>query len=211
MWLNNDVWICRLVGEKQRLLGKETLAWPNIVHNPLNWMGIWTPQGWRIHRKRWGPAEKITVYLSGDGRTTVFPEALCDPSFGHVAWSDDLHATDDPLTDGGIYPCDPRVEYPVARPRWAISHTLLCFPVADHTLYTHEYVWDLAHGHLHTHFRRHVALEQARTDPHSGRTVTVANVPLSTTIEGNVRYTLPNSAVRGLVRIKFTCTSVWMN
>jgi hypothetical protein len=176
----------------------ERLYEPNIIHNPLTWMGIWTPQGWRIHRKRWGRAVRSTVLLSGDGQATFFPEALFDPFVGHVAWSDDLHLADDPLTDGGIYPCDPRVEHPIGRPRWSISHTLLCYPFADHTLYTHEYVWDLDHGHLHTHFRRHVELEQARTDPHSGRTVTVTNVPLSTTIEGNRRYSLSNSAVRGV-------------
>jgi hypothetical protein len=51
---------------------------------------------------------------------------------------------------------------------------------------------------LHTHFRRHVALEVSRTDAKDGRTVTVANGPLSTVIEGNECYDLPNSAVRGV-------------
>lgn len=171
---------------------------PNIEHNPLHWMGIWTPQGWRVHAKRWGQAQRFTKRLSGDGRTTFFPEVLRDPHTGAIAWGDDLHVTDDPVTDGGIYPCDPRVEYPAGRPRWAISHTLLCYPVADHTLLTHEYTWDLEQGHLQTHFRRHVALERARTDGQSGRTVTVAHTPISTVIEGNVCYPQCNSAVRGV-------------
>ena len=171
---------------------------PNIIHNPLEWMGIWTPDGWRIHRKRWGRAERALVRLSGDGRTTHFPAALVDPVSERVAWADDLHVTDDPFTDGGIYPCDPRVEYPPGRPRWAVSHSLLCYPVADHTLYTHEYQWDLVSGDLTTRFRRHVALEPALTDPESGRTVRVKNAPLSATLEGNVSYPMPNSAVRGV-------------
>ncbi len=176
----------------------QRLFTPNIEHNPLHWMGIWTPQGWRVNPKRWGQAQCLTKWLSGDGRTTFFPEALRDPHTGRIGWADDLHVTDDPLTDGGIYPCDPRVEYPAGRPRWAISHTLLCYPVADHTLQTHEYTWDLEHGHLQTHFRRQVALELARTDCHTGRTVTVAHTPISTVIEGNVCYHQCNSAVRGV-------------
>ncbi|MDC0935676.1 hypothetical protein OAS39_05275 [Pirellulales bacterium] len=171
---------------------------PNIIHNPFKWMGIWTPQGWRVHPMRWGQAERLTVFLSGDGCSTFFPEALLDPRSKKVEWSDDLHLADDPFTDGGIYPCEPRVEYPAGRPRWAISHTLLCYPVADHALHTHEYTWDLTHGHLQTHFRRHVALEEARTDDRDGRTVTVRHRPICTTIEGNVQYPLPNSAVRGV-------------
>lgn len=176
----------------------ERIYEPNIIHNPAHWMGIWTPHGWRIHKKRWGHAKRITVRLSGDGRTTFFPEAIRDPATGRIEWSDDLHVTDDSLTDGGIYPCDPRVEYPIGRQRWAISHTLLCYPYADHTLYTHEYTWDLVHGHLQTHFRRHVALEEAQTDSATGSTVAVAHAPISTVIEGNVRYSTPNSAVRGV-------------
>jgi hypothetical protein len=170
----------------------------NITHNPFTWMGVWTPHGWRVHRKRFGKARRLTVPLSGDGRTTFFPEALVDPDTGGVQWQDDLHLTDDPFTDTGHFPCDPRVEYPVGRPRWAVSHTLLCCPVADHTLYTHEYTWDMRHGHLQTHFRKHVALEQARTDARDGLTVSVAHRPISRVIEGNVQYPLPNSAVRGV-------------
>ncbi len=160
-------------------------------------MGIWTPQGWRVHEKRWGNATPVTVSLSGDGHTTFFPNALRDPALGKVAWTDDLHLKDDPFTDGGIYPADPRVEYPAGRPRWAVSHTLLCYPFADHGLYTHEYTWDLRHGHLQTHFRHHV-VEKARTDSRDGLTVRVARTPISQTIEGNVHYPLPNSAVRGV-------------
>jgi hypothetical protein len=97
-----------------------------------------------------------------------------------------------------VYPSDPRVEYPPGNPRWAVSHTLLCYPVADHNLYTHEYTWDMTHGHLQTHFRRHVAIEEARTDEVDGMSVSVAHRPISQTIEGNVHYALPNSAVRGV-------------
>ena len=170
----------------------------NITHNPFTWMGIWTPHGWRVHRKRFGKAQLVSVTLSGDGRTTFFPEALADPQTGSVEWRDDLHLRDDPFTDTGHYPCDPRVEYPIGRPRWAVSHTLLCYPVADHTLYTHEYTWDMRHGHLQTHFRKHVVLEEARTDSVDGKTATVAHRPISRVIEGNVQYPLPNSAVRGV-------------
>lgn len=171
---------------------------PNIIHNPFTWMGIWTPHGWRVHKKRWGKATHSVVTLSGDGHTTFFPEALVDPKTRIVGWQDDLHNRDDPFTDGGIYPCDPRVEYPVGQPRWAVSHTLLCYPVADHGLYTHEYTWDMTHGHLQTHFRQHVRLEQARTDSDNGKTVRVNHTPISRTIEGNVHYPLTNSAVRGV-------------
>lgn len=161
-------------------------------------MGVWTPNGWRIHKKRWGCAARTSIALSGDGRTAHFPGALRDPSLGRVTWGDDLHLEDDPFTDGGIYPCDPRIEYPIGRPRWAVSHTLLCFPVADHGLFTHEYTWDIDSGDLTTHFRQHVPLEQSTTDSATGLSVNVAHVPLSTTIEGNVRYAMPTSAVRGV-------------
>ena len=182
----------------QPRLQPERIYEPNIVHNPRTWMGIWTPHGWRVNPKRWGQAEQFSVRLSGDGKTTFFPEALIDSKTGTVGWLDDLHLKDDPFTDAGIYPSDPRVEYPVGRPRWAVSHTLLCYPVADHNLYTHEYLWDMVHGHLQTHFRKHVLLEESRTDDRNGLTVTVANRPISRTIEGNVHYPMPNSAVRGV-------------
>ena len=170
----------------------------NIRHNPFTWMGIWTPHGWRVNPKRWGRAERFAVRLSGDGETTFFEGALRDPRTGRVAWMDDLHMRDDPFTDQGIYPCDPRVEYPVGQPRWAVSHTLLSYPFCDHGLYTHEYTWDMRHGNLQTSFRTHVRLEEARTDAADGRTVRVAHRPISRTIEGNVAYPLPNSAVRGV-------------
>lgn len=171
---------------------------PNIIHNPKTWMGIWTPQGWRVNPKRWGKARPVTVRLSGDGKTTFFPDALKDPATGKVQWQDDLHLKDDPFSDRGIYPSDPRVEYPAGRPRWAVSHTLLCYPVADHNLYTHEYTWNMTHGFLQTHFRHHVALEEARTDSRDGMTVEVRHKPISQTIEANNHYPLPNSAVRGV-------------
>ena len=171
---------------------------PNILSNPHEWMGIWTPHGWRVHRKRFGRAERLTVTLSGDGRTTFFPHALIDPRTRRVEWQDDLHLGDDPVTDGGIYPADPRIEHPPSDPRWAVSHTLLCYPVADHTLYTHEYTWDMVHGHVQTHFRRHVELEEARTDAIDGMTVQAKYRPISCSIEGNVHYAMPNSAVRGV-------------
>jgi hypothetical protein len=171
---------------------------PNIIHNPFTWMGVWTPHGWRIHRKRWGKAQHVTKTLSGDGVTTFFPEALLDPDTGKVEWQDDLHLTTDHFTDGGIYASDPRVEYPAGRPRWAVSHTLLCYPVQDHTLYTHEYRWDMVHGHLQTHFRKHVICEKAKTDSRDGKTVRVQRTPISRVIEGNVEYPICNSAVRGV-------------
>ena len=171
---------------------------PTIIHNPLTWMGIWTPHGWRVHKKRWGQAERFTVKLSGDGHTTFFPEALLDPQSGFVGWQDDLHLENDPFCDTGIYPCDPRVEYPPGQPRWAVSHTLFCYPTADHNLFTHEYTWDMVHGHLQTHFRKHVALEEATTDAGDGLTVQLKHRPLSLSIEGNVHYPLGNSAVRGV-------------
>lgn len=170
----------------------------NIRHNPYTWMGIWTPHGWRANPMRWGRAERFTRRLSGDGATTFFEGALRDPQTSRVAWMDDLHLKDDPFTDRGIYPCDPRVEYPPGQPRWAVSHTLLCYPFCDHNLYTHEYTWDMRHGNLETHFRKHVRLEEARTDADDGMTVRVRNRPISRTIEGNVSYPLPNSAVRGV-------------
>lgn len=186
-------------GSAPRGLGiPERVYEPNIQSNPFEWMGIWTPQGWRVHRKRFGRAVRKTVYLSGDGETTFFPGALRDPDTGKVEWQDDLHLEDDPYTDAGIYPCDPRVEYPAGQPRWQVSHTLMVAPVADHNLYTHEYTWDLTHGHLYTHFRKHVAIEKARTDSIDGRTVRIKHTPISSTIEGNVHYPLNNSAVRGV-------------
>lgn len=171
---------------------------PNILRSPFEWMGIWTPDGWRTHRKRFGNAERVERFLSGDGKRTVFQAALCDPERGVVAWQDDLHLRHDPFTDRGIYPCDPRVEYPVGRQRWAVSHTLLCYPVADHSLYTHEYTWNMETGTLQTHFRHHVLLEECRTDAETGMTVQVRHAPISQVIEGNVHYPIANSAVRGV-------------
>jgi hypothetical protein len=180
------------------ILSPQRLYEPNITLNPRTWMGIWTPQGWRMHRKRFGRAVLFTKLLSGDGKTTLFPEALLDPDTGRVEWQDDLHLSDDPFTDEGIYPADPRVEYPLNLPRWAVSHTLLCYPVADHTLWTHQYTWGTESGHLRTHFRQHIVAEAARTDSRDGMTVKVKRTPISMAIEGNQSYPMRNSAVRGV-------------
>lgn len=170
---------------------------PNIIHNPLTWFGIWTPQGWLVHRKRWGRAQRVTRTIRADGTTSFFPGALRPSPDQPISWDDNLHLEDDPFTDGGIYPCDPRVEYPAGTPRWAVSHSLLCYPVADHGLFTHEYTWNMSTGDLHTHFRRHVRVEEGEVGP-GGDTVRVACTPISTTIEGNRLYPQCNSAVRGV-------------
>jgi len=171
---------------------------PNILSNPLTWFGVWTPGGWRVHRKRWGRGDRREIRLRGDGRTTFFPAALHIGAPAGATWDDDLHLDDDPFTDGGIYPADPRVEYPPGRPRWAVSHTLLCHPIADHNLYTHQYTWDLETGDLRTHFRRHAECESARTAGLDGRTVRIAGVPISRAIESNRTWDLQCSAVRGV-------------
>lgn len=179
--------------------GPRPIRWfePNILSNPLTHFGIWTPRGWRVHAKRWGRARRRTLRLSGDGSTTVFPGVLRGDTSRGIGWTDDLHLRDDPFTDGGIYPADPRVEYPPGRPRWAVSHTLLCYPVADHGLYTHEYTWDLKSGDLRTHFRE-LVVERATTDERDGLTVRVPG-PISCPIEGNECYPgLRCSAVRGV-------------
>ena len=66
----------------------ERIYEPNIIHNPRTWMGIWTPQGWRVHRKRFANARVVSVALDGDGKTTFFPEALLDPKTRRVEWQD---------------------------------------------------------------------------------------------------------------------------
>lgn len=170
----------------------------NITRNPFEWMGIWTPQGWRTHRKRFGQAKRHEMVFEAREGQSYYPGVLGVGGTGKVLWQDDLHLTDDSFTDGGIYPCDPRLEYPIGQPRWSVSHSLLCFPVADHSLHTHEYTWDMATGDVTTRFRRHVVLEEGRTDARDGKTVRVKNTPISQTIEGNVAYDVPNSAVRGV-------------
>jgi hypothetical protein len=172
---------------------------PNIVSNPLTHFGIWTPHGWRVHEKRFlGTAERFSLRLIADGVTTHFRGALRNPRTGRVAWRDDLHVRhDDPFTDAGIYPCDPRIESPAGTPRWAVSHTLMCYPVADHSLYTHEYTWDMTSGDLRMHFRQRV-VEQCRTDSIDGMTVRVSHTPISSMIEGNRAEPINNSAVRGV-------------
>lgn len=164
---------------------------PNIISNPRTHFGVWTPDGWKVHTKRWDPLERFEITLSGDGKTTRFTGLPTD-------FAEDGHREGDPFTDSGIYPSEPRVEYPVGRPRWAISHTYLAYPFADQTLYVQEYVWDRVAGTLDTFFREHVVCEEAVTDSKDGKTVTVRNRPLSRVVVGNKAYPQENSAVRGV-------------
>ena len=130
-------------------------------------------------------------YLSGDGRTTTF--ALRHPLNEYV------HDVEDPFTDGGIFRSNPKVEYPLGRRRWAVSHTYLAYPITDGALYDKEYTWDARAQTLTTHFHERVRLEQARTDG-SGLRVAVAQRPISTGVYVRAnRHTLRNSsAVRGV-------------
>lgn len=162
---------------------------PNIIKNPRDYFGTWTPEGWKIHRIRFGATVTDTVALDGDGRTIDFEglPLVDEPCTHDIA---------DPSSDGGIYPAEPRVEYPPGRPRWAVSHTFLAYPVADQTLYQQEYTW--TRSHLTTHFRRHVLLEEATTDAHDGKTLRVQHRPISSVIAGNKAYALCNSSVRGV-------------
>jgi hypothetical protein len=162
----------------------------NIISNPITHYGTWTPEGWRIHRKQWMKTEPMEVLLSGDGHRTRFDL----PS----DFVDDIHDKQDPYTDGGIYPAEPRVEYPLGRPRWAISHTFLAYPFADKTLYEMEYIHDRSHRVLETFFRKHVPMEEAVTDSRDGLTVHVKHRPISRVVVGNKAYPFCNSAVRGV-------------
>ena len=162
---------------------------PNIQRNPRHYFGTWTPEGWRTHRIH--PARTVAEKLSfsGDGKKTVFsglPQGALEP----------VHDSEDGASDGGIYPSVPRVESPPGRARWAVSHTFLAYPVADQTLYEHEYTW--GDGRLRTHFRRHVHLEESVTNEGDGLTCKTQNGPISTVIAGNKVYPLCNSAVRGV-------------
>ncbi len=143
-----------------------------------------------MHEKRWRKTEPVEVNFSGDGKRTRF-ELPTD-------FVEDVHDKDDPHTDGGIYPSEPRVEYPVGRPRWAISHTFLAYPFADKTLYEMEYVYDRAQRTLQTFFREQVVCEEAVTDDRDGMTVRVKHRPISRVIVGNKAYPYCNSAVRGV-------------
>jgi len=163
---------------------------PNIFSNPRTHYGTWTPEGWRVLQKRWAKTEPVELFLSGDGKRTKFELP--------TEFVEDVHDADDPHTDGGIYPSEPRVEYPVGRPRWAISHTFLAYPFADKTLYEQEYVYDRAQRTLETFFREHVVCEEARTDDRDGMTVRVKHRPISRVVVGNKAYPYCNTAVRGV-------------
>ncbi len=163
---------------------------PNIISNPFTHYGTWTPDGWRVHEKRWATTKAVELFLSGDGKRTRF-ELSAD-------FVEDVHDKADPHTDGGIYPSEPHVEYPVGRPRWAISHTFLAYPFADKTLYEMEYVYDRVQRTLDTFFREHVVCEEAVTDHRDGMTVRVKHTPISRVIVGNKAYPHCNSAVRGV-------------
>ena len=167
---------------------------PSISVNPREYFGLWTPQGWKTHRMRRLATRSESVTASGDGMTTVFS------GFAENACAV-VHDPDDPHSDGGIYPSGPRVEYPPGRARWAVSHTFLAYPHADQTLHGEEFTWSHPRGELATHFREHVALEEAITDPVDGLSVRVKNTPISRIVTGNYAYDLCNSAVRG----------VWLN
>jgi len=134
-----------------------------------------------------GPIE----YISGDGETTTF-------EMKHK-FVDHVNDFADPFSDCGIYLANPKMEYPIGRRRWAISHTFLFFPVIDASLYDHEYTWDIENNTITTHLREHVELEEVTANA-DGKSVTVNNTPISTAIEtrGNVFTKKCNSAVRGV-------------
>ena len=133
----------------------------------------------------------IIELLSGDGKTRTFP--LDYPIV------DLVHDPYDPFCDSAIFRSDPKIEYPLGRRRWAVSHSYLCYPITDSALYDKEYTWDAQANTITTHFHEHVTLEPARTDE-SGLQVKVAHRPISTGV-----YTRANhfsqrcsSAVRGV-------------
>lgn len=161
----------------------------NIWRNPRHFFGTWTPEGWRTHAIRREATVAVRLLLSGDGVTDEFPAIPSN-------LAEDLHSPDDETSDGGIYPSVPRVEYPPGRPRWAVSHTFLAYPVADQTLYEHEYTWE--RQTLRTHFRRHVTVEECHTNEADGLSCLVRHTPICTVIAGNKSYPLCNSAVRGV-------------
>lgn len=162
-----------------------------IISHPQTFFGVWTPEGWKTHRKIFAKTNPQWRTYSGDGATTRFAALPKDIA-------NRVHDESDLATDGAIYPAEVRVEHPVGRPRWAISHTYLAYPHADQTLYSQEYTVDYAAGSLSTHFRRHVVLEEAVTDQQSGLTVQTRHSPISTVVVGNKSYPLCNSAVRGV-------------
>jgi len=177
----------------------------NIISNPSLtkkpwYFGIHTIEGWRCHTAREIKAKRSELYFSGDGQKTVFtPDDVTKGDTLELNLADDIHLLDEnEFTDSGIYPTDPRIQYPVGTDRWAISHSLLYFLVADHNLYTHQYVWEAKNSTFQTFFHKHAELEEVTTDSKDGKTVKTANAPISATIEGNKYYPLQNSAVRGV-------------
>jgi hypothetical protein len=139
-------------------------------------------EGYRGHR---------VVYLSGDGQKMMF-------EIGHPL-NEYAHDVEDPFTDRGIFRANPKVEFPIGRRRWAVSHTYLAYPITDGAMYDKEYTWDAQAQTLTTHFHQHVRLEPARTDG-SGLRVEVQHRPISTGVYVRAnRHTHRNtSAVRGV-------------
>jgi hypothetical protein len=162
-----------------------------IRSHPGTHFGVWTPEGWKTHKKILGETISHERGLQGDGVKTKF-RAL--PS----GVAEGVHDESDLATDGAIYPAEVRIEYPLGRPRWAVSHTYLAYPHADQTLYSQEYTVDYETGNVRAYFRCHVVLEEGITDERDGLTVCVKNRPISTVLVGNKSYPLCNSAVRGV-------------
>lgn len=133
----------------------------------------------------------VVELLSGDGATTTF--RLQHPLNEYV------HDVEDPFCDGGIFRSNPKIEYPISRRRWAVSHTYLAYPITDGAMYDKEYTWDSATNTITTHFHEHVQLEPAYTDA-TGWIVPTARRPISTGVyvRANHFTTRPTSAVRGV-------------
>lgn len=141
-----------------------------------------------LQKQKWiGTIETI----SGDGKSTTFKLK--------TKITDHIHNIADPFSDFGIFISKPKIEYPIGNRRWANSHTFLYFPIADGSLYGYHYTWNTKENTITTHFREHVQIEEAIVNQ-DGKTVTVANTPISTGIElrGNTSNKKPNSAVRGI-------------
>jgi len=134
-----------------------------------------------------GPIE----YISGDGSTTIFK--LKNKITSHI------HDVADPYSDFGIFLSDPKIEYPIGRRRWAVSHTFLFFQVPDGSVYGREYTYDVEKNTITTHFHEHVALEEVTVNP-DGKSITVSQKPISTGVEtrGNTFSRKCNSSVRGV-------------
>ena len=136
------------------------------------------------------PFPGVIETLSGDGETTTFRPKTRFASL--------VHDRADPFTDFAIYHSDPKIEYPIGRRRWAISHTYLSFQVIDGAFHHKEYTWNVDEQTITTHFHE-PAFEPAELNP-DGRSVTVSRTPISTGIEvrGNVHQGHCTSAVRGV-------------